>query len=48
MPKAYEKLDESLFDKQIDVEKKPGDVKQDGYNLPPGFEWANIDIKDKV
>ena len=47
VPKAYEVVDQNMYDKQIDVFKTPSDVKQDPYNLPQGYWWANIDITNR-
>ena len=48
VPKAYDKVDPSMYDKQIDIDKTVEDVKQDPYNLPTGFYWANVNINDPV
>jgi glycylpeptide N-tetradecanoyltransferase len=37
-----------MYDRQIDVEKTVADVKDTPYNLPQGFEWADIDINDRT
>ena len=47
MPKAYENIDSSLFDKAIDREKTVEEVKQEPFNLPAGFTWSEIDISDR-
>ena len=47
VPKAYETVDESMFDKQIDVEKTVSEVKDKPYNLPSGFEWVDINMMDR-
>ncbi|KAL4474725.1 hypothetical protein ABPG72_002318 [Tetrahymena utriculariae] len=31
----------------IDVIKKPEDVQKDPYNLPAGFEWCNLNLKNQ-
>jgi glycylpeptide N-tetradecanoyltransferase len=48
VPKAYDKVDNEMYDKQIDVLKSVADVKQDPYTLPPNYYWANIDITNRV
>lgn len=48
VPKAYENVSPDFFDKQIDVEKTPADVKQEPYNLPAGFYWCDVDINDNA
>lgn len=30
----------------IDELKKVSDIPKEPYNLPPAFEWANIDVND--
>jgi glycylpeptide N-tetradecanoyltransferase len=47
VPKAYEIVNEDTLDKPIDLEKTPADVKQEPYNLPQGFHWANVDIMNQ-
>jgi hypothetical protein len=47
VPKPYEPIDESLFDKPIDSAKTVSDVKPEPYSLPEGFYWANLDISDR-
>lgn len=47
VPKAYEKIDESLFDQAIDVVKTVADVKQVPFNLPQGYYWADVDISKR-
>ena len=47
VPKAYETIDESMFDKPIDKEKTVAEVKPEPYNLPPGYHWDNVDISDR-
>jgi hypothetical protein len=37
VPKAYDKVDESMFDKPIDVVKTVADVKPEPYPLPAGY-----------
>lgn len=37
VPKAYEKVEEDMLNKQIDVEKKVEEIKDTPYNLPTGF-----------
>ena len=46
VPKAYDKVDESMFDKPIDVVKTVADVKPDPYTLPAGYYWSDVDIND--
>ena len=48
VPKAYDEVDETMWDKPIDVEKRVSDVLQEPYKLPPGYVWADIDITDRV
>lgn len=48
VPKAYETVTQDMYDKPIDVDKKPEDIKQEPLSLPPGFYWANVNIKDPV
>jgi len=48
VPKAYETVEETNFDKPIDREKTVAEVKQDPYNLPAGYVWANVDISDRA
>lgn len=48
VPKAYENIDSSLFDKPIDREKTVEEVKQEPFNLPAGFVWSEIDIADRT
>jgi glycylpeptide N-tetradecanoyltransferase len=47
VPKAYEKVDESMYDKPIDVEKTVADIKPEPYTLPPGYTWSIIDISNR-
>ena len=47
VPKVYEKVDQSMYDKQIDTFKTPKDIRQDPYKLPEGFHWANVDMKSE-
>jgi hypothetical protein len=47
VPKAYEIVDETKFDQQIDNPKTIADVKADAYTLPQGFYWADVDIMDR-
>jgi Myristoyl-CoA:protein N-myristoyltransferase, N-terminal domain len=47
VPKAYEQVDETMYDKPIDVEKTVGEVRQEPYTLPQGYTWANIDISNR-
>ena len=35
-----------MYDQQIDVEKSVSDVKEQPYNLPAGFYWADVDMSD--
>ena len=46
VPKAYDKVDETMFDKPIDVVKTVADVKQEPYTLPAGYYWSDVDIND--
>jgi glycylpeptide N-tetradecanoyltransferase len=46
VPKAYDKVDENMFDKPIDVPKTVADVKQEPYTLPAGYYWSDVDIND--
>ena len=48
VPKAYDPVDESMFDKAIDKEKTVADVKPDPYALPAGYVWADVDINDRT
>lgn len=48
VPKAYETVDETMFDKAIDSEKTVAEVKQEPYTLPTGYYWADVDINDRV
>jgi len=36
------------LDKPIDKIKTVAEVKQEPYNLPAGYSWADIDISDRV
>lgn len=36
-----------MFDKPIDIEKSISEIKDKPYNLPAGFEWVDIDIKNR-
>ena len=46
VPKAYDKVDETMYDHQIDKPKTVAEVKPEPYTLPTGFYWANINILD--
>ena len=48
VPKAYEPIDESKYDQQIDVPKTVEDVKPEPYSLPAGYHWADVDINDRA
>jgi glycylpeptide N-tetradecanoyltransferase len=37
---------EQAEDGPIDASKTVADVRQEPYNLPPGFEWSNCDMGD--
>lgn len=47
VPKAYENIEDTQFDKPIDLEKQVTDIRATPYNLPAGFEWSEIDMSDK-
>lgn len=47
VPKAYEKIDETMYDQQIDQPKTVADVRAEPYTLPPGYTWDNIDISNR-
>lgn len=47
VPKAYETVDETMYDKPIDKEKTVAEVKQTPYTLPPGYYWDDINIGDR-
>ena len=36
------------MDKPIDIEKTVDMIKDKPYNLPPGFEWSDVDISDRT
>ena len=36
-----------MIDKSIDIEKTVDMIKDKPYNLPAGFYWADVDVKDK-
>ena len=44
VPKAYERVEEDMLDKQIDAEKKVEDIRDKPYNLPDGFTWSDVNI----
>lgn len=46
VPKAYDTVDPSMYDKQIDEEKTVADVRAEPYTLPEGFYWADVDINN--
>jgi glycylpeptide N-tetradecanoyltransferase len=48
VPKAYETVDESMFDQAIDNPKTIAEVKPDPYALPENFYWADVDITDRA
>jgi glycylpeptide N-tetradecanoyltransferase len=48
VPKAYEKIDESMYDQQIDQLKTVAEVRPEPYTLPAGYCWAIIDINNRV
>lgn len=35
------------MDKQIDIDKTVDEISSDPYNIPPGFYWENVDIKNE-
>ena len=45
VPKMHEKIDDTLCDRPIE-EKKVSDVRQEEYNLSPGYFWSNLDLTD--
>lgn len=47
VPKAYEKIDESMYDKPIDAAKTVADVRPEPYSLPSGYYWADVDISNR-
>jgi len=46
VPKTSDTVTAADYDKPIDVIKTPKDVQEECLNLPPGFRWENIDLKD--
>lgn len=46
VPKAYEKVEEDMLDKPIDVEKKVEDIRDKPYNLPEGFTWSDVNLNN--
>ena len=46
VPKAYESVQEDMLNKPIDVDKQVADIKDAPLNLPAGFYWADVDIKN--
>jgi len=47
VPKMHEEIKDELNNTAIEV-KKVEDVMQEGYNLAPGYNWANVDLNDDV
>jgi glycylpeptide N-tetradecanoyltransferase len=48
VPKAYEKIEDSMLDRPIDSEKTLEDVRQEAYPLPAGFTWCNVNIGNRA
>jgi hypothetical protein len=48
VPKAYETVDDTMYDQQIDKPKTVAEVKPEPFNLPTGYVWANVDIRDRA
>lgn len=48
VPKAYETVDESMFDQAIDKPKTVAEVRPEPYALPEHFYWADVDITDRT
>lgn len=48
MPKETDTVNEGDFDKQIDIEKKVDDIRAEPLDIPAGFWWSNVDIKNDV
>lgn len=47
VPKAYDSVDSTFFDKQIDVVKTVSEIRNEPYNLPAGFYWSDVDISKR-
>ena len=46
MPKKSDVVNQSDYDRPIDVVKKVEDIREEALEIPAGFQWCNIDISD--
>jgi len=45
-PMAHGEKGNDLPEGPIVADKKPEEIRQEPYNMPPGFEWSTVDITD--
>lgn len=46
VPKATDVVAVEDFDKPIDVEKTVEEIQEEPLQIPPGFQWCNVNIED--
>lgn len=44
VPKAYEKVEEDMLERAIDVDRTVDEIRDKPYNLPEGFQWSDVDV----
>lgn len=46
VPKATDVVTKADLDKPIDVEKTVDEISEEALQIPPGFQWCNVNIED--